>query len=122
MNKEQLQAKIKEKYGSMSKFAKLAKLDRYNLQKLFARKVVTPEDLAIISSLVEDTENKPTKGEITPAQIKALSKALKQAGGVIQFVKRNKRFSEVSLYQILDGRRKRITPMVKKLFDHFQLT
>jgi hypothetical protein len=105
----------------MSRFAKLAKLDRYDLQKFFARKNNTIQEFARIEHLVEAVASKATSGEISEAQIKKLRKALKRAGGVITFSKENDQFAEKSLYQILNGRRKRITPMVQELFDHLQL-
>jgi hypothetical protein len=121
MTKEILRARISKKFGKMSRFASLAKIERYDLQKLFARKSPSPADIARISHLVDRTAVRLTDGDITPAQIKALYEALKNAGGVITFCNKHPQFAEKSVYQILSGRRKRMTGKVQKLFKYFKI-
>jgi hypothetical protein len=123
MTKDKLHAQIKEKFGSLSRFAVLSKYPRMELQKYFSRKSDDDEQTIKISHLVERTAVKPTQTDITPEKIKSLHKALNEAGGVRQFCKKSKgRFAEKSVYQILDGRRKRITPKVQDLLTRLGVT
>ncbi len=121
MTKESIHKEIIKKFGSMSKFARLSGLDRYELQKVFARKVNDEETLCKIEGKIRRTANKSDKNEITVRQIDSLRKALKTAGGVIEFSKANPQFPEKSVYQILSGRRKRMTKKVQELFSYFKL-
>lgn len=119
--KEKVHQSIVDKFGTMSRFARLAKIDRYQLQKLFARQQDDTLELAKISVLVKTTPLKPSEGEITARQIKALHKALNESGGVVAFCRANEEFPEQSVFGILAGKRVRITPKVRKLLDHFGL-
>ncbi len=121
MTKEILHQDIINKFGTLSKFARLSGYPRYDLQKLFARKEVYDEELRVISALCSRTKDKAEDSEITPENIKHLSKALKKAGGVIKFCRDNPQFNEQSVFQILSGKRKRKTAMVWELLKHFKL-
>jgi hypothetical protein len=112
---------IIRKFGKVSKFARLARLNRYDLQKLFSRKNNTQNELGRITHLVEVTRVRPQDGDLTPAKAKRLATALKQAGGVIKFCRDNPQFAEQTVFQVLSGRRKRMTPKVKELFDYFKI-
>jgi len=118
---ETVRNEIKTKFGTYSRFAALAKYDRYELQKLFSRKDNDPKDLSAVLSLCRKTKIGNTPGEISDEQISALSKALMKKGGVIKFCRMNKQFPEKSVYQILSGRRKRITEKVQELLDYFKI-
>lgn len=119
--KDSIHQRIVDKFGSLSKFSRLSGYDRYELQKVFARKFNDQATLREIARLVKATANKSDSNEITEVQISKLSKALKKAGGVIQFSRDNPQFPEKSVYQILSGMRKRRTAKVMELFDHFEL-
>lgn len=121
-NKEKLHKEIITKFGTITKFAKLSGIDRYELQKIFARKTNPDKTLEKIAKAIDRTKVSPTEWELTPEQIKRLSEALDKAGGVIKFCRRHKRFPEKSVYQILQGRRKRMTRKVRELFEHFDIT
>lgn len=121
MIKEAVRKQINTKFGTLSKFAKLSGYNRYELQKIFARVSPDKNILSTISLLCKRTANKPAPGEITEAQLLKLSRALKKAGGVYKFSREYPAFAEKSLYQILSGKRKRITGKVQKLFDHFKI-
>lgn len=122
ITKEKVRKEIKVKFGSLSKFAVLAKKDEYTLRKRFARKEVDQNFLMEINRLCERTAIKNTPGEISSEQIVKLDRALKKAGGVITFCREHTEFPEKSVYQILSGRRKRITDKVRDLLDHFKIT
>lgn len=121
MTKERLKRQIKVKFGSISKFARLSGVDRYDLQKLFARKDEDRDVVDEIWGIYQTTANKSESTELNQAIILRLSKALEKAGGVYRFAKDNPEFAEKSVYQILSGKRKRITPNVSKLLKHFEL-
>lgn len=121
MTKEILRKQIVTKFGTLSRFSRLSGYDRYELQKIFARSQNDIDLLRQISQLCSRTKDKSSEDDITEGQILKLSKALKKAGGVIKFSRENPGFPEKSVYQILSGRRKRITAKVKELFDHFDL-
>ena len=60
MNLKTVQKSIKKKFGTMTKFAELVKIERYDLQKFFAAasKKMTPErekQLQAIEALVKST-------------------------------------------------------------------
>jgi hypothetical protein len=121
MTKEEVHLEMVSKFGTMSRFARLAKLDRYELQKLFARKAEDTQEVGALYRKIEATALKPAEGEITPAQLKKLAKAIEKAGGTYRFCKDNPKFAEKSVYQILSGRRKRVTEKIQELFDHFNI-
>jgi hypothetical protein len=121
MTKERLKRQIKVKFGSQSKFARLAGIDRYDLQKLFARKDEDHDVVQEIWGICQSTANTGESTDLNQAVILRLSKAIKKAGGVYRFAKDNPEFAEKSVYQILSGKRKRITPNVTKLLQHFEL-
>lgn len=121
MTKARLQKQIKDKFGSISKFARLARVDRYDLQKLFARKDEDADVVQEIWGICQATANKGESTDLNQAVILRLSKAIKKAGGAYRFSKENPEFAHKSVCQILAGKRKRITPNVNKLLKHFEL-
>jgi len=121
ITKETVREEIKGKFGKYSRFAALAKYDPYELQKLFARKDDDQDELRKVSRLCRDTEVMNTPDEISDGQIKKLANALKKVGGVITFCREHPEFPEKSVYQILSGRRKRITEKVQELLDYFKI-
>lgn len=116
MTKERLKKEIIRKFKKLSKFCELSGYDRYELQMVFSRKSLDTDEIAKISHLVEVTEAIPLKTDLTEDKINSLLMALNEAGGVSVFCRKNPQFSEVSVYQIVSGRRKRITPIVQALF------
>lgn len=123
----QLKSKIKKRFGSMTKFAKLVNMDRYELQKFFAaaEKKMTPEREKRISELMKlakDTKNIPINSEITEPLRKKIKAAVDdQYGGVSEFCSKNPDFSVYSVWQIIGGRRKTISATVKKLIQTLKI-
>ncbi len=103
----------------MSAFALAAKVDRYGLQKLFARKEINRVALRDLSKLVELTS--PLEAAIDPDKIKALTKAMEEAGGVAQFCRDNTQFNENTLKHIMYVGRKTMArgKVLQELFEHF---
>jgi hypothetical protein len=121
MTADRLLAKIKKKFGSLSAFAEIAGLDRYELQKHFARKKPDENITWSLNNKCLVLKPRTRKGEISPKQLKSLKRAINESGGVLAFTRENSEYSKDSIFQILSGKRKRMTPKVKKLFSHFEL-
>jgi len=120
MTVQQVKKRMKDKFGQYSVFARLAGLDRYELQRDFleAHRV----DKSVIKAMAELVEKTGApKDEISPEKIEELRKALVNAGGVVKFCRENTGFAEQSVFKILAGKRKRLTGKVKDLFDHFKI-
>lgn len=113
---------IKNKFGTMSKFAELIKMDGYDLQKFFAAssKKMTPERekyLQTLQSLVKSTPAKSRVSEISPELRKQIEEGIKEYGGALHFCRENPQFNHTSVYHIIQGRRKKITTSVKNLLN-----
>lgn len=125
-SKEWIKGKILEKYKSMSKFGRKAGIDRYDLQKMFARKELTDTESARLLTALGRTDDLPEANEITPAQVERLRNEINAMGGVHHFSKymldeEKLDFPVTSIYQVLDGRRKKMAGFPKRLFDYFEI-
>lgn len=121
MTADSVKKTIKERFGTMSNFARQAEIDRYELQKLFARKEIDFKDLKRLQRLATGMRVRVGEGDIDPRKLERLKRAVMKAGGVYAFCKENKQFSRFSVYQVLQGKYKRMSPGVSKLFAHFQI-
>jgi hypothetical protein len=119
--RDKLRGRIDFKFKSISKFSRLAGIDRYEIQKFFARKEVDEVFMATLNDAVGKVKLKFEDGEITDRKIKALKTAVKKFGGVAEFVRQNPEFAVKSIYQIMQGRRSRMTEQVQKLFERLDL-
>lgn len=122
MTKEKLKKEIKKKFGTYSRFARLAKIDYYTLKREFldAHKVER-QDLVVIEAAMNST-NAPD--QFTAEFRESLQKALNQSGGILKFCMANAQFTASTVFQILSGEvesYKRITPTIKQLLDHFNI-
>ena len=118
--RDSVKKQIKKKFGSYSQFARLAKLNRYEFQRDFL--TVKKPDVKYCKEVAKlCAKTNPTGrgvSEETRDHIRALIVA--EHGGIQQFCKKHKQFVEVSVFQILDGTRKTITPKVKKFLAFFE--
>lgn len=119
MDKQALIIGIKEKFGSLSAFCRVVKMDRYELQKTFARKSLTPHEYTELNSLM--LRKKPLPKNTYEKRLKKLIKAIKKAGGVYKFTEDNPRFIRRYVYFICSGKINKVTPRVQELFDHFKI-
>ena len=122
MTREKLKKEIRKKFGTYSRFARLAGLDYYILKKDFldAHKPEKP-DLVNIEALLNST-NAPD--EFTDELRSSLQEAVNESGGVLGFCSKNEKFIPSTLFAILSGEinsYKRITPNIKQLLDHFEI-
>lgn len=115
-----LKKRIKSKFGSYSEFARLAKIDRYEFQRDFLTvKNLNPKYAKRIASLI--VKVKPEgRGVSEETRDYLRARIVAEFGGVKQFCATHKEFVEVSVFQILDGTRKTITPKVKKFLTFFE--
>lgn len=122
MNAEALKTRIKKKFGTLSQFAKATHKDRYELQKYFASPLKYRNQLRSISKEVKDSR-KVGKNNVPFDKIKALRDAIDREGGVYVFCKSEKgnNFRPQTLFQIIQGRRKRISPVMQVLFEMFNI-
>lgn len=118
---------IKDKFGSISRFADLSKIDYNELRKTFARfakgmnKEKEKELNKIVIAIKATDPSKQSSNELTDKDRSRLKAAIEKAGGVYSFCDVNKNFSPPSVWQILDGSRKRKTTMVKDLFTTLKI-
>lgn len=122
MTKEKLKKEIKKKFGTYSRFAKLAGLDYYLLKKdVLDNPKPERADLIVIEARLNDT-NAPD--QFTPELRKSLQEALNESGGVLVFCSKNEKFIPSTIFAILSGEiesYKRITPTIQQLLDHFNI-
>lgn len=102
-----LKKKIANKFGSYANFARIVGMDSL-------RGKTAPE----IDKLASRINRTTGVGRILPKKLDALRRKIDASGGV-EKVCAEHGFSPVSVWQILQGRRKRVSPVVQKLFNHF---
>lgn len=116
MTTDQVRKKIKKKFGTYSKFAKAAGIDEYEFRLRFlGAHRVDKSEIHRIAALCESTNE--LGPEISADKIAALREAIESRGGVIQFCRDNRQFAEQSIFQILNGTRKKKTNKVQEVFD-----
>lgn len=115
--KENLKDSIKLKFGTLSNFARLAKINRYELQKIFARKEISSGDFKKIESKLKLRNI----SHVDQSKLKLLKKAIDDAGGCYAFTKENEGFPQRLTYMIYNGQQKRESALFKKLLSHFKI-
>lgn len=129
---EILKANIIDKFGSVSRFAKILKMEvqdnGYNpIAKLFAacRRKLTPDrekELIILKDKCERMNpNHYAPDELTLADLLRLKKAVEERGGIAE-VCRDFNFNEKSLFEILDGGRTYKTKKIQRLFNKLKIS
>jgi len=127
MNLLEVKKRIKKKFGTMSNFARIAKIDRYDLQKKMAMVAYdgsSNDNRKILSEInrIATGLKVPNRGaQIPPDKLELLISEIKKSGGVNKFCDANPKFSSRSVFQILQGRRRKMSPGVQALFDHFYI-
>lgn len=125
MSAQQLKKKIKKKYKTMSSFARVAGIERYELQKMFSRKELTEAEKARMEALIATTA---PEGEQIPAErLELLKSKIQENGGVAAFSASvldengGPVFSKRMLHYIYGGHLKLNMGIVKKLFEYFNI-
>jgi hypothetical protein len=108
MTMSALQKKIKLKFGSYHNFARLVGMS-----------TLKGKSPAEIDKIATRLSRSGAGGTIPKEKLQALTERLKMfPGGVAEFCNVHD-YSEVSVYQIIQGRRKRMSPVVERLFNQF---
>lgn len=126
MTTTSLKTIIKDRFGSLTKFAILIKKDRYELQKFFAaaEKKMTPEreeKLKELEFLALNTENKATSEELTDEIRDRIREEINNRGGATAFCEKNPEFNVFSVRQAYNGNRIKISPSVRKLMKKLKI-
>jgi len=119
MEKEELKQKIRDKFGTLSNFARCAGMDRYELQKQLVRPDLAAKEITRLHGICRSTKAK--ESDIRVEQLETLKVKISGIGGVDVFCSEHPSFSRASVFQIISGRRKVMSKGVRKLFDHFQI-
>lgn len=117
-NTDKVRTAIKEKFGTISKFCRCASMDRYELQKLLTAsdykldetRKKRLESIFILVSVTSIDDSQYLDNKVRHEVYKQIEKR----GGVTIFCRKHD-LSTDSVWQIMNGTRKRITPKVKEL-------
>lgn len=121
MTIDAVKKKIKETFGTYSKFTKLAGIDRYEFQRDFLQAAtVSKGDIAEINGLVASLKDQASTPATIRSKMGGLKKALKEAGGVPAFCRANPDFVPGSVYAVLYGRLGYLQ-VASRLIMHFKL-
>lgn len=126
---EELKNRIKDKFGTVTHFCDCANLDIYEVQKLFTASVRAESreskrkiHLAEIYIICIDTDaDSDTVKQISYGLREAIRNKINALGGVSEFVKHNHEYSESTIRQIINGRRKGRSLVVNKLIDKLKI-
>jgi hypothetical protein len=122
-----LQARIQKKFGSISNFSRISGIDRTRLQVLFRVKNPDRDELNQVRKAYMEFKNVQTGNVVDPERLKKLKKAIDDAGGPYKFTKdtvdENGKpiFETRAVYYVFDGERTRLSKLMKRLLDHFQI-
>lgn len=132
MKRDNLKNAIKEKFGTITRFAELAGIDRYELQKAFMSfyldKSPYKELRELAAEKCKEIDPEAVGVFLSDEMIASLRKAITDSGGLKELVKQfegQEGFSRTNIYDILSGGRRGgkykvgMTPTIGKLIDHF---
>jgi len=126
MDKFKLKDRIKEKFGTLSNFSRLAGIDRTALQIVFDKNTKpTKEELQKLNAACKSIKAVQTGNVIDPKKLERLRAAIDECGGVYKFCRDNPGdevtpgYDENQIYPLLSGKRKRNSDLLKRLYDHF---
>lgn len=120
MNAHALKERIKKKFNTISNFSRVTGADRYLLQKYFSSPEKYRAELRLMEKSLKNFP-KPGKNTVPFDKIQKLTDAIMAEGGAYQFCKKNPPFRPQTIFQILQGKRKRVTPMMAALFERFNI-
>ena len=120
MTREALKKKIKDSFGTYSRFTELAELDRYEFQRDFLTSVrVSHEYVTEISHIFDRlVKQEPTLAGL-PLKLKSLRRQIKASGGVVQFCRDNPEFSQSAVSNVLNQSGGGYMTLMLKLFKRF---
>lgn len=125
MTKDTLKRLIRRNYGTLSNFARKNALNRYELQKTFARKVIPTKEAANLVIMASRTNDQSGGDKIPADKLEALRNEIYAMGGVESFCTiadtEGIDFSRASVFQVLQGKRMKTAKCVKNLFKYFEI-
>lgn len=121
MKTEKLKNDIIEKFKKYSNFTRIAGLDRNHFNNNFISKEDVPDKyFKFIETLYN--ENAFIAVSIDKTKLNKLKKALKSYGGLYKFCKENDGFYYNHCFKIIaGGYYKKVTPVMQKMFDYFEI-
>lgn len=112
-----LKSKIKKKFGTYSNFTRIAGIDRYEFQRDFLCKEKVQDNLHNDIAFAYDKFDNKLKGEeVTESMREWIETSVKENNGVIAFC-REHGFSKNTVFQVISGYYKVVTPNIKRLID-----
>ncbi|NCX55961.1 MAG: hypothetical protein EBW87_02030 [Burkholderiaceae bacterium] len=121
MDTIKLKNRIQKKFRTISNFARISGIERYELQKLFAVKNPDLDMLIRVEKAYKMCKSVDTGNVISSDKLQALKACIDEAGGVYKFTTDFPNFTRRDVYDIYNGKRKRLTPFMQSLFDHFKI-
>ena len=126
---QELKDRITKKFGTVTHFCDCANLDIYEVQKLFTSSIRAESreskrelKLLEISNICDLTNaDSYTVKQISPDMRQDIKDKINSLGGVSDYVKHNHEFSESTIRQIINGRRKNISIGVNLLLDKLEI-
>lgn len=115
--KKDLEDKIKAKFGKKSRFARISGIGPYELQKIFAKKVLSKEDVQLIKTGLK----KENVSQVDQVKLKLLQQSIEAAGGCYRFTKDNPEFPQRLTYMVYNGHQKKESDLFRKLLLHFKI-
>lgn len=97
---DKIKKKIRNKHRTLSAFARVAGIDRYELQKMFTRELRPNEEKQILTAL--ETLS-PEDLNIPTEKLELLKSKIEEAGGIYKFCKDNPEFEKRHVYQVCNG-------------------
>ncbi len=114
--------RIREKFGTVTNFLRISGVDKLEFQKacmpFYANHYGFQKLLQEYYAMVDKIDVTPADDSFTDAIHEELKTHVYSYGSVEKFCEKYPEFSQVSVYQILAGSRKRISPLVNTLLSH----
>jgi len=106
---------IKDKFGGLAKFCRISGYDRYEMQKLFQMQEPHMRKLRELMAIARRTKPGHDPKELSSEDLAKMKEAIDKAGGVSKFVELNPQFKRRTVFKILAGGIKRISPVMQDI-------
>lgn len=119
MTSEELKQKIKDKFGTLKRFCDRGGLSIQTVQYELAIAKNSSQALKHIEKVLNSLD--PDDSDLTTEIIDRMKFEIDKHGGVMAFCEKNPEFNKISVYQILNGTRKRMSTSVQMLMDRLNV-
>ena len=120
MTAKELKSSIQEKFGSLSRFARITGEDRYEMQKNLDRVIPDQKELNRLERLYSRTNDKATETELSEKVRKAIASAIDEVG-VSDFCDMHPGFNKRYLYRVMNGDIKKKTLNILELLKILEI-